>query len=164
MKNIKSVILGIIIGVVLLMFLVFGARLVYERPEYNDYCDYGTKYLTDNLSESQIQEQNEYFRNCNESYEEVRENYSKKMFILSIIVGVLVIAGAAVFVKLESVSGGLMFGSAMFLVYGAGSYWEYMGDWIRFIILGVALGVLIYLGYWLAIRENGKNKKVGKRK
>jgi hypothetical protein len=154
--KIKEVLLGIIIAVVLLMFLVFGSKLVYDSPEYEDYCDY---------SRINVSENNGYYQECSEGYDSARENYSKKMFILSLIVGVIVIVGSAVFININSVSGGLMFGSLMFVIYGTGSYWQYMNDWVRFVILGLALGVLIYVGYWLSSRESkGKNKKSKRKK
>jgi hypothetical protein len=158
------VLLGIIIGVVLLMFLVFGTKLIYDTPNYEDYCDYGKYLPTDNMSDSEIKIQNEYSNECNKNYDITNENYSKKMFILSLIVGVLIIVSSAVFININSISGGLMFGSLMFVVYGTGSYWRYMNDWVRFIVLGIALGVLIYVGYWLGNRDDKKIKGVkGKR-
>lgn len=151
--KIKEFLLGIIIGVVLLMFLVFGVKLIYESPNYEDYCNYNKINFTET---SEYQE-------CNNNYESSRENYSKNMFILSLIVGVLIIVGSVIFVYVNSISGGLMFGSLMFLIYGMGNYWRYMHDWVRFIILGFALGVLIYVGYWLGDREKKKPKKVKKK-
>lgn len=157
--KIKLVLLGIIIGVVLLMFLVFGSKLIYETPQYEDYCDYNNKYVSGNLSDSELQAQNEYFRACGESYDEANETYSKNMFILSLIVGILIIVSSAIWIETNSISGGLMFGSLMFVVYGTGSYWRYMNDWIRFIVLGIALGILIYVGYWLGNMEKRKVKR-----
>jgi hypothetical protein len=157
--KIKLVLLGVIIGVVLLMFLVFGTKLIYDSPEYEDYCDYNKYIPTGNLTDSEMKMQNEYYAECTENYDAANENYSKNMFILSLIVGVLIIIGSAVFIDLATVSGGLMFGSLMFLIYGTGSYWRYMNDWTRFFVLGVALGILIYVGYWLGNREGKKIKR-----
>jgi hypothetical protein len=154
----KEVLLGIIIGVVLLMFLVFGTKLIYDSPEYDDYCDYSKIYET---NDSAIQ--NKLSQECTSNYDTANEDYSKKMFILSLIVGVFIIVGSAVFVNINSISGGLMLGSLMFLIYGTGSYWRYMNDWLRFIVLGVALGILIYVGYWLSKKGNKNKKRVNRR-
>ena len=80
------------------------------------------------------------------------------------IIGVLIIAGSVVFIENHPVSGGLMFGSLMFIIYGTSGYWRFMDDWVRFIILGVALAILIYVAYWVAQREEKKSKKIKKRK
>jgi hypothetical protein len=152
--KIKEVLLGVIIGVVLLMFLVFGAKLIYESPNYEDYCDYkGIYEKNDTIIQSQL------YQECESKYNEANENYSKKMFILSLIVGILIIICSVVFIEINSVSGGLMFGSLMFLIYGMGNYWRYMNDWGRFIILGVCLIALIYVGYWISKRGNKIKKK-----
>jgi hypothetical protein len=52
-----------------------------------------------------------------------------------------------------SVSGRLMLGSLFFVIYGTGSYWRYMDDFIRFIILGLALGILIFIGYKISNKK-----------
>lgn len=153
MKNVKEVLVGIIIGVVLLMFLVFGSKLIYQDSSYEDFCDYERIY-----SENKTEIQNQMFQECNEKYESYNENYSKKMFVLSLISGLAIIVLSVIFINVISVSGGLMFGSLMFIIYGTGSYWRYMDDWTRFIILGFSLGILIYLGYWISNQQNGEKK------
>jgi hypothetical protein len=153
--KVKSILLGLIIGVVLLMFLVFGSKLIYENPRYENYCDYSKINITENPGA---------YNECSLKYDYANENYSQKMFIFSLIIGVLIIIGSAVFIEISSVSGGLMLGSLMFIIYGTGSYWRYMDDWTRFIILGLALFALIYIGYWLNNKENKKGVKNGKRK
>ena len=45
------------------------------------------------------------------------------------------------------------------------NYWSELGDWARFIILGIALAVLIYLGYrGFALFGFGNNKEAGIKK
>lgn len=153
--KIKFVLLGVIIGVVLLMFLVFGAKLIYEKPNYENYCDY---QKINEKNDTAIQAQ--MYGECAENYDSATEIYSKKMFILSLIVSLIVIAGSAIFININSISGGLMFGGLMFLIYGTASYWNYMNDLWRFVILGIALGVLIYVGYFLGKRERNKSKRI----
>ena len=71
------------------------------------------------------------------------------MFLISIILGVIVISISAFFIDVESISSGVMFGSLMFIIYGTARYWRFMEGWGRFVILGIALAVLIYVGYRL---------------
>ena len=42
---------------------------------------------------------------------------------------------------------GLFGGGVLTIIYGTTNYWSELGDLARFIILGIALAVLIYLGY-----------------
>lgn len=152
--KIKEVLIGLIIGIVLLMFLVFGAKLIYEAPSYENYCNYTKIYETNNTAI-----QNQLSQECNSKFEIANEDYSKNLFILSIVISLMIIVGSAVLININSISGGLMLGSLMYLVYGTGSYWRYMNDWIRFAILGFALVILIYVGYWLNNKENKKRSK-----
>jgi RsiW-degrading membrane proteinase PrsW (M82 family) len=159
--KIKEVLLGIIIGVIFLMFCVFGTKLIYEIPKYDDYCNLSKFSPAINISNaSEIQIQDNYYNECTNKYELANKNYSKNMFIISLIIGLLIIIFSVIFIEINSVSGGLMFGSLMFIIYGTSRYWNYMDDLLRFIILGISLGVLIYIAYLI----NKRNSKIEKRK
>ncbi|MBU1136235.1 MAG: hypothetical protein ABIG37_02020 [Nanoarchaeota archaeon] len=155
--KIKDIILGLIIAVIFVMFLAYGTKLVYEEPDYSNYCDEKIrpqpieKVITQEECESEGGTWNndwcDYYAECNKEYEKVNENYRRNMFLISLIIGVIVIVISALFIEIGSIYGGLMLGSLFFIVYGTGGYWQYMNDWLRFIILGVALCILIYLGY-----------------
>lgn len=156
--RIKEIILGIAIAIIFLMFCVFGTKLIYDSPEYEDYCDYGELGKIDPVNNSEYY--NQVYQECSEKYDIANKNYSKNMFIISIIFGVLVIALCTIFIAVNSISGGLMLGSLMFIIYGTSRYWSYMDDLMRFIVLGVALAVLIYVSYWVSKRgENIKAEK-----
>jgi hypothetical protein len=155
--KIKEIILGLIIAVVFLMFAVYGTKLIYDSPDYGEYCEKyppapQEKNLTNRTFGNQLNE-----RDCYINYEKARKDYSKNMFIISIIISTLAILISSFIIKVETISGGLMLGSLMFLIYGTGGYWRYMDDLLRFGILGLALGVLIYIGYKLNRMENGKS-------
>ncbi len=174
--KIKNIIIGIIIAVVFLMFAVYGTKLVYDAPVYEDFCKDNYPAPLEKIgnctisSELNLKIQDCYNQRgnpisvydeqgcqkdvncdlCQINWDETQEHYSKNLFIISLIVGLIVIIISAFFLNVESVSGGLMFGSLMYIIYGTGSYWRFMNDWLRFIILGIALGILIYVGYRLA--------------
>ncbi len=170
--KIKEILLGIAIAIIFLMFCVFGTKLIYDEPKYEDYCNYSdipTMYDKTNLNNSELQEQaqaqQEEYERCSKLYDDANKNYSKNMFIITLIFSILVITLCTVFIEINSISGGLMLGSLMFILYGTGRYWNYMDDLMRFIILGIALGVLIYVAYWASNRigKSNKNKKSKKR-
>ena len=52
-----------------------------------------------------------------------------------------------VVLKLESVSTGIMGGGALIIIYGILRYWGDASDALRFIILGIVLAVLVWIGY-----------------
>jgi uncharacterized membrane protein len=162
--KIKEILLGIAIAIIFLMFCVFGTKLIYDSPKYEDYCDYDKIYPTANdkinLNDSEIQAQEKMYMECSENYDLANKDYSKNMFVISLIFGIFVIIFCTIFINTNSISGGLMLGSLMFIISGTGRYWNYMDDVMRFIILGIALGVLIYAAYWISKRK--KNIKTVK--
>ena len=83
---------------------------------------------------------------CNIDFDKARNIYFRNVFIISGIVGIIVIVIGAV-LSLTSVSAGLFGGGVLTIIYGTTNYWSELADWARFIILGIALAVLIYLGY-----------------
>ncbi len=83
---------------------------------------------------------------CNVDFDKSRNIYFRNVFIISGIVGIIVIIIGAV-LSLTSVSAGLFGGGVLTIIYGTMNYWSELADWARFIILGIALAVLIYLGY-----------------
>jgi hypothetical protein len=73
--KIKEILLGIIISIIFLMFCVFGMKLIYDTPEYEDYCDYeklNSINTTTNYSDYQ-----EMSQQCSEGYDLAEKNYSK---------------------------------------------------------------------------------------
>ena len=151
----KEVLLGVVIGIVLLMFLVFGTKLIYEAPDYGAYCNY------EDVSQVKVNDssppQNSY-EECYSEYDLARGKYSSTLFLFSLILGILLIVGAAMFIETGSISGGVMFGSIMFVIYGTSSYWEYMDDWVRFGVLGVSLAILIYVSDLMKKKEKKRKK------
>ena len=57
---------------------------------------------------------------------------------------IILIAG--IFVSVPSVSAGLMGGGILTMLYGLLQYWDELGDILRFIILGIILCALIWIG------------------
>lgn len=83
---------------------------------------------------------------CNVDFYKARNVYFRNVFIISGIVGISVIVVGAI-LHLTSVSAGLFGGGVLTIIYGTTNYWSELADGARFIILGIALAVLIYLGY-----------------
>ncbi len=83
---------------------------------------------------------------CNVDYNQARNIYFRNVFIISGIVGIIAIIVGAI-LGIMSVSAGLFGGGVLTIIYGTTNYWSELADWARFIILGIALAVLIFLGY-----------------
>lgn len=185
--------LGIVISVLLVMFCVYGTKLIYEEPKYSDFCDntyypeYPIKTIdTANCSLSvELKEKaNDCYKNggiprfdydengceydlfcdmCNAEYNKVSENHSKNLFVISLVVGIIIISASVIFIKIPAISGGLMLGSLFYIVFGTANYWSFMEDILRFVILGIALGVLIWLAYYLSNKNISKKTNYKKK-
>jgi len=167
MNKVKSWILGIIIAVVFVMFCAYGTNLLYKSPEYNQYCRVTPYPYYENITKPICEAGNgtwvqqniecvkapciqgycDYYSKCQTEFDKADKNYSQNLFIISLIFSLIVIGIAMFFIKVESVAGGLMLGSLFFIIYGTARYWRFMENWGRFIILGLALAGLIYIGY-----------------
>jgi hypothetical protein len=79
--------------------------------------------------------------------EEAERVYYGHMFWVAYTVGLLALV-VGTFFPVQSVGSGLMFGGLSSLTAGCYSYWDKMGDRLRFGSLVVALAVLLVLGTW----------------
>ena len=83
---------------------------------------------------------------CSQEFNKVNEKYNRNVFIIATGIGIItLIVGFAL--KLASVSAGLMSGGVLSIIYGTIRYWSDLPDYGRFIILGIALAILIWIGY-----------------
>ncbi len=84
---------------------------------------------------------------CNKTFQSASEVYNRNVFIVLVIAGVIALA-AGLFIKAATaVSTGLIFGGVVSLIVGTVRYWSNMQEYLRFVILGIALIILIWIGY-----------------
>ena len=164
-------VLAIGIAIIFVMFIGYAINTFYPEPEYNDYCG---EFTTQEFIETQnrcIEAGGEWYPNtgarvpkivndsevvitgycsishpCEGEYRDKQGNYNRNIFFISLIIGLITIVGA-IFLAVESVSAGLMGGGILLILYGTLRYWGDLSDVWRTIMLGFALGVLIYIGY-----------------
>ena len=83
---------------------------------------------------------------CRQEYDSAREIYERNVFFANLLLGILAVI-ASLFLMVEAVSTGFMGGGSIMLVYGTIRYWGNLSDILRTFFLGIALFILIYLGY-----------------
>lgn len=86
-----------------------------------------------------------YFK-CNQAYQDINNVYNRNVFIVSLVLGILIIL-LGVVLKLESVSAGIMGGGVLLVLYGVVRYWGELGKYLRLSMLGIVLVLLIWIGY-----------------
>ena len=83
---------------------------------------------------------------CRGEFDDVREIYNRNVFIVATIIGIIALI-VGIVLKITSVSSGLMGGSILLIIYGIIRYWSGLQNYGRFTVMGIALIVLIWLGY-----------------
>lgn len=172
-KNILKWALVIGIIIVLNLFFHFATRLVYKIPEYEDFCQSKQVEIRPDTEESCVAQggawitpEAEYYREapvpmpidankaycdttytCRQTYEDARELYQRNVFIVMVVLGLLSLVLGFALAASEVISLGLSYGGILSFIIASIQYWSAMDDYLRVIILGLALAVLIYLGY-----------------
>jgi len=166
MDKTKRVLLTIAIAIVFFAFVFFAKQSIYPAPEWEDYCDeFRAKSLREVPAVPTVVENSEDCINeggkwesggedgwcntnyyCSQDYDEARDIDSKYSFIVFLIISIVTIIISILFIK-NMVSGGFLGGGVLLLLYSVMSYWENFSDVLRTVLLGVALVVLVILGY-----------------
>ena len=167
MELAKNIVLTISIVVILSMFLNYGFSTFKKAPLYEDFCNESIRIKTtpvykdyENLTEQErldIDKMNEYYIECQKDYELARENYERPRFIFLTISGIIAIIIGGLMISIEGIGIGILGGGVVSIISGSVGYWRHLSDYIRFLMLGIALFVLIWVGVKVA-RKSGKNK------
>lgn len=86
-------------------------------------------------------------RKCEDEFDKARDVYNKNVFIICAVIGLITIAVAGIYLKKESVGAGTLAGGVLTVIYGTIRYWEGLGQIMRFMLLGLILALLIWIGY-----------------
>jgi len=84
---------------------------------------------------------------CRKDFEAINNVYRRNVFIVWVIAGIAAIVASFFFTAVSMLSTSFMFSGLLSLLVGTLQYWSAMQDYLRFIILGIALSVLVYLAY-----------------
>jgi hypothetical protein len=171
MISIKNVVIGIAIIILTIFVAVYGIGMIYESPDYSDFCgdkETGpvetddecisvggkwTSFESEGGAPRQVVKEGaggwcDINFQCREDYEEARENYAKILFLITLPLGIaLIIIGILVF-GLEVVGAGLAGGGIGIMLWGIGEYWRYGSDLLKFALSLIGLVVVIFLAYW----------------
>ncbi|HDH04059.1 MAG TPA: hypothetical protein ENH22_00875 [Candidatus Campbellbacteria bacterium] len=154
--NFKKLILVLGIIIVLNLFFNYGIKTFYHSPKRGDFCgreefvpkppllmkQESVADFDSGKYEKQLKAQKE----CNENYQTARDLYNRNVFVFLIITGIISIIVGFLITQAEAVSLGLSFGGLLSLIIGTIRYWSAMNDYLRFIILSIALAILIWMG------------------
>jgi hypothetical protein len=176
-KNILkwALIIGIII--VLNLFFHFSTKLLYKPVKFDDFCQTKQVNIQPGTKEDCLKEGGAWNEGpagkpvpanidaegrvipaninaycdinftCQKDFETANNLYRRNIFIILIILGLLSLGLGFALSTNEVISIGLSYGGILSFIIASIQYWSAMDDYLRVIILGLALIVLIYLGY-----------------
>lgn len=161
----KKIILSISIAILFVLFVAYAIETIYPSPKYENFCTLNMNQYynqsdceanngtwTDNLAvpdktaPASVSGYCDTYTKCQEQYTAASNPYNRNVFFISLVVGILTII-ISVILAVESVSSGLMAGGAILVIYGTIRYWGSLSNIWRTLMLALALGILIYLGY-----------------
>jgi hypothetical protein len=162
-----ALILGI--AIIVNLFLVYAVRVLYEEPAFTDFCPEKQVNEAITTAESCVAVGGQWNANmpgdktvpagycdvnftCQKGYDAVNKVYTRNVFVIFVIAGIILLVGSVFLRGSEAVSLGLSFGGVLALIVGSLSYWSDMNDVLRVVILGVALAALISIA-WKQFRD-----------
>ena len=84
---------------------------------------------------------------CRENFDTINNIYSRNIFVVLLVLGLVSLGLGLLAINVSTVANGFLGGGLLSLIIGTIRYWSNMDDYLRFITLGLALAVLIWLGY-----------------
>lgn len=179
----RSFVLGVGIFIVYLLALFQGIQTFYPSPQYNDFCDLsigksfpleGCSFSTElrnketscySLGGNFVYEYGDngcpvdgYCDECGISYDRALDNYANRLFLISIVLGIIVLVVGLFLLKKEPVGSSLLASAIFTVFFGVVRNWRNFTESWRFFLLFVLLVALV----WLTLRLEAGSKKKGK--
>ena len=174
--DIKSKLLSIAIGIVLVFFVFYGIETFHPEPKWEDFCGEPRAQKLLQTEESCLSEGGQWTPQevrcitepcpqgfcdadftCRTQYDDIKELYDKDIFIAGLIIGAILFVVGYVLAQ-EAVGAGILGGSILTLFVTLTRYWDHLHDTWRFLILGVILAILIWVGYKWASPQTKRKK------
>lgn len=165
--NWRRNVLAIGIAILFVMFVGYAIETFYPSPNYNDYCDEfrvaqfienegqcldagGSWNPNDVVRVPKLDNSSEGYCDldyyCRQDFDTAQESYNRNIFFASLVIGIITFV-VSVSLLVEAVSAGFMGGGVLLIIYGTLRYWGSLSDVWRTLMLGFALGVLVWVGY-----------------
>lgn len=172
--TLREKLLSLSIAMIYFFFIIFTLNAIFPPPKYEDFC---SERIYENIpmNKEKCEEKGGLWRTgvlpivkgnntdlgwcditfkCNKNFEVARKEHAGKIFISGLILGIITIYVGTV-ITLELVSTGLLFGGIILLIYISIIYFEFLPNWFKALLFGIALIILILLSYGrLKIRKN----------
>ncbi len=165
-----SVIIGIVI--VLNLFFNYTLSLVYGSPQYDNFCVRSQVVNAPETEQACVTEGGQWTNNtyyskydasralepkgwcdldytCRMEYDTASSAYNRNVFVALVVLGAISVLVANFSVPNMVVSSGLSLGGVLSFIIASMRYWGAANDFIRVLILAIALGLLV----WVAVKK-----------
>lgn len=175
--GLKKISLTLGIAVLFALFVGFAIDAFYASPKYEDYCkNMNTPYsIPEKLGVTnctpinysspmflECQEKKGYIEynyntgcptnprceTCGMEYDNANKIYSRNLFLITAAIGIIAIISGLVFISLDAIASGFMFGGIFIIIYGTARVFGNLSKFMRVIVLGLELVLLVYIGIW----------------
>ena len=155
----KKLALALAILIVMNIFFNVGIDTFYDAPDYDEFCEEVVRDVE--FVETQeacianggtwnIGQDWEYCEDAEEEcwgeWRDELEPYNRNAFIILVFLGTATLLVGLFVLMPMAVSNGLLYGGILSIVIGTMRYWPDMDDYLRFIVSGVVLALLIIVG------------------
>lgn len=89
---------------------------------------------------------NPYCETCGVEYDAENKVYSRNLFFITAVIGIIAILVGLVYVNLEAIASGFMFGGILILIYGTARVFGDLSKVMRVVVLFIELVILVYIG------------------
>ncbi len=87
-----------------------------------------------------------YCETCQVDFDAANKVYSRNLFFITAILGIAALLIGLMYISLEAIASGFMFGGILVLIYGTIRVFGDLSKEMRVVVLGLELIILVYLG------------------
>lgn len=166
------------IAIVVNLFLTFLVRAIYHTPQYENFCPQMQVNEPILTKEACVAVGGQWNGNipmkpapqetmpaqsvpngycdpnfiCGKNFQDMLKVYNRNVFVVFVVAGILLLVGSVIGLGGEAVTLGFSLGGVLAFVIGSMWYWSDMQEWLRVIVLGLALVSLLYFA-WKKFRD-----------
>lgn len=189
--DLRQIAVAAAVAILSAVFVILLIDLVYKEPQWSDYCKdefgprtkpvpIGTELKCDyqygeeeqkcaedkGLVRTKLNESGcpifDYCDFCNKDYDAVMKVYTRNVFIVAGVIGVIAIFSGTLW-KIEFLASGFMFGGIILLFYATMRYFHDADKLLRVIIIFAELLLVLWIGYKKLYKvKKRKNKRKSK--
>ncbi|HLD15331.1 MAG TPA: hypothetical protein VJB94_02010 [Candidatus Nanoarchaeia archaeon] len=119
-------------------------KLNYKDPIYTS-CTQDIGYVAYDVDENGCQI-NPYCETCQVKYDAENKIYSRNIFFITAVIGIIAILAGLMYIKLDAIASGFMFGGILTLIYGTARVFGDLSKVMRVVVLFIELVLLVYIG------------------